>query len=86
MIRTAMEESQLTMDITSGVNCPVNHNLVPIEDITQKSFFKKTSNTLDLKVIHNDLVLPMKSLMTGKCSKKNKTIGSEVRFLLLGAS
>ena len=34
MIRTAMEESQLTMDITSGVNCPVNHNLVPIEDIT----------------------------------------------------
>lgn len=49
MIRTAMEESQLTLASTRGVNCPVNHNLEKVEDIQQQAFYKKTSNTLDLK-------------------------------------
>ena len=49
MIRTAMEEAQLNLASTRGVNCPVNHNLDKVEDIQQQAFYKKTSNTLDLK-------------------------------------
>lgn len=36
--------------------------------------------------IINDYILPQKSLMIGKCRKKNRTIGSEDRYLMLGAS
>ena len=32
----------------------------------------------------NDQILPLKSLMIGQCRKKNRTIGSEDRFLMLG--
>ena len=34
----------------------------------------------------HDYILPQKSLLIGKCRKKNRTLGSEDRYLMLGAS
>ena len=34
----------------------------------------------------HDYILPQKSLLIGKCRKKNRTIGSEDRYLMLGAT
>jgi hypothetical protein len=84
MIRTAMEEAALGVSI--NVNNPTNHNLEKTYEVSAKEKYQKKTNTLDLKVIMEDQVLPAKSILIGKCKKKNKTFGSEVRFLLLGAS
>lgn len=86
MIKVAMEEAQITLRKNRGVNCPENHNLKPgggektnIKNLRQK-------NSLAIAPVMHDYILPPKSLKIGKCRKKNRTIGSEDRFLMLGHS
>ena len=43
-------------------------------------------NNLQLSPIMNDFVPPPKSLQLGWCQKKNRTMGYEKRYLLLGIS
>ena len=53
-----------------------------------KSLMKslRTENSLKIVPVMHDYILPHKSLMIGKCRKKNRTFGSEDRYLLLGPS
>lgn len=44
------------------------------------------SNSLGLTRIISDFVLPRASIKLGQCRKKNRTIGSETRYLMLGNS
>ena len=46
----------------------------------------KKDHSLNLQPIKNDFVLPHKSIFIGHCYKKNQTMGSEKRYLLLGTS
>ena len=80
-----MDEAQLQLKKNRGVNCPDNHNL---KSGGEKSLAKnmRKENSLRLKPVMHDYILPPKSLLLGKCRKKNRTIGSEDRFLMLGAS
>ena len=41
---------------------------------------------LELEFILDDFVLPPKSIMIGKCSKKNTIAGYSDRYLMLGHS
>lgn len=84
MIKIAMEEAQIQMRKNRGVNCPDNHNLKKGDKPLTKSV--RTKNYLHLVPVMHDYVLPSRSLKLGKCRKKNRTIGSEERFLMLGPS
>ena len=48
--------------------------------------FLRLENYLQITPIMNDFVPPHKSLMMGVCRKKNRTMGYETRYLLLGIS
>ena len=48
--------------------------------------FLRLENYLQISPIMNDFVPPHKSLMMGECRKKNRTMGFETRYLLLGIS
>jgi tyrosine-protein phosphatase YwqE len=84
MIRVAMEENLITLNSTSAINCPENHNKK--KENVVKTKFKRSKNSLDLKVIMDDFVLPTKTIKQGIAKKKNKTIGSASRYLLLGTN
>lgn len=47
---------------------------------------KRKKNSLNLIPIKDDFVLPHKSVLIGECQKKNRHLGSETRYLLLGTS
>ena len=85
MIKVAMDEAQLQLKKNRGVNCPDNHNLKNGGDKSLAKNMRK-DNSLKLKPVMHDYILPPKSLLLGKARKKNRTIGSEDRFLMLGAS
>ena len=87
MLKTAQEEAQIAQRKNKGVNCPDNHNLKKQGgDLDCLSKFLKLENNLQLSPIMNDFVPPHKSLMKGNCRKKNRTMGYETRYLLLGIS
>ena len=85
MIKVAMDEAFLQSKRNRGVNCPDNHNL---KSHKEKTLVKnhRTENSMKFIPIINDYILPQKSLLLGKCRKKNRTIGSEDRYLMLGPS
>ena len=85
MIKLAMEEAQISLRKNRGVNCPDNHNL---RERREKTLTKnlRSKNSLNLVPVMQDEILPYKQLMVGTCRKKNRTVGSEDRFLMLGLS
>ena len=85
MIKVAMDEAQIQNKKNRGVNCPDNHNLKQGGDKTLTKNIRK-ENFMKLKPVMHDYILPPKSLLIGKCRKKNRTLGSEDRYLMLGAS
>jgi hypothetical protein len=85
MIKTAIEETQMQLSNNKGVNCPDNHNhLLKSKDSRNKLKVTRTENTLKLKIIKDDFLMPARSIKTGWCYKKNETWGKEKRYLLLG--
>lgn len=68
-----------------GINCPDNHNFKKQKDLIP-DLHKHLEPTVQVELITDDYVLPPKALLIGPCLKKNKTIGWEKRYLLLGYS
>ncbi|CDW83809.1 UNKNOWN [Stylonychia lemnae] len=82
IINLAIDEIRFQNDKNKGINNPDNHNLSKksgIMDIAVKT-------SLDLKFIMDDFVLPPKSIAKACVMKKNKSVGYEKRYLLLGYS
>ena len=85
MIKIAIEETQMQISNNSSVNCPDNHNHNK-KGASKKIKVVRTDNSLRLKIIKDDFVMPHKSVKVGYCYKKNQTWGKEKRYLMLGAS
>lgn len=86
MIKVAMDESQLQVKKNRGVNCPDNHNTAKVTNEKTVTKSIKRDNHLKLIPVTHDYILPQKSLLIAKCRKKNRTIGYEDRYLMLGNS
>ena len=86
MLKTAQEEAQISQRRNKGVNCPENHNLKQGGEQEKTQKFLRLENNLQLSPIMNDFVPPPKSLQIGVCQKRNRTMGTETRYLLLGQS
>jgi len=81
VINLAIDEIKYLNLKNKGINNPDNHNLSK-KTSTADDIYVKTS--LDLKLIMDDHVLPPKSLGKAKILKKNKGMGYETRYILLG--
>ena len=80
-INLAIDEIKYLNLKNKGINNPDNHNLSK-KTGTADDIYVKTS--LDLKLIMDDHVLPPKSLAKACIFKKNKALGYETRYILLG--
>lgn len=83
VINLAVDEIRFQKDKNKGINNPDNQNLQKKYAVMDVAFVK---TSLDLKFIMDDFVLPPKSIAKACVMKKNKSIGYEKRFLLLGYS
>lgn len=81
VINLAIDEIKYLNLKNKGINNPDNHNLSK-KSTAGDDIYVKTS--LDLNFIMDDHVLPPKSLAKAQILKKNKSIGYETRYLLLG--
>ena len=84
MIRLAMEESAIALNAANSINCPDNQNIKKEKQIVES--VKRTENSLGLKIIMDDFVLPTKTVKQGKCRKKNASFGFSTRYLLMGSN
>ena len=74
MIQVAIEETQITLNKSKGgVNNPDNQNIKKDTSHKLSTYFERTENSLNLKCIMNDFVLPTRSVKMGLCKKKNAT-------------
>ena len=80
-INLAIDEIKYLNLKNKGINNPDNHNLSK-KTGTADDIYVKTS--LELKLIMDDHVLPPKSLGKACIFKKNKALGYETRYILLG--
>jgi hypothetical protein len=81
VISLAIDEIKYLNLKNKGINNPDNPNLSK-KASTGDDTYVKTS--LDLKLVMDDHVLPPKSLANTTVLKKNKSLGYETRYLLLG--
>lgn len=87
MINFAVYQYKKSLLEIKGINCPDNHNLKKKKQETQMPDIEKhVTSKLNLKFITNDFVLPPKAIKIGECLKKNRTMGYEKRYLMLGHS
>ena len=88
MINFAVYKYKKSLIKIKGINCPDNHNLkkkkhqeTQIPDID-----KHVTSDLKIEFITDDIVLPPKAIKIGECMKKNRSMGYEQRYLMLGHS
>lgn len=87
MIQVAIEETQITLNKSKGgVNNPDNQNIKKDASHKLSTYFERTENSLNLKCVMSDFVLPTRSVKMGICKKKNATWSHSQRYLLMGTS
>jgi hypothetical protein len=85
MLQIAIEETQIALKQFKSINNPENQNLKSKDELRIKSRGGgRSQNSLGLRCIMTDQVLPTAIVRKGQCKKKNAVFGAAERHLMLG--